>query len=60
MDEDTQVLVDLLTPLVGDSPQLLDATTYASKSFYVSEAALQLVVQRFFSDGDPRCWSVWW
>lgn len=34
MDEGTQTLTDLITPLVGGSPQLLDASTYASKSFY--------------------------
>lgn len=34
MDEVTQTMTDIITPLVGGSPQLLDAATYASKSFY--------------------------
>lgn len=34
MDKKTQRMVDLVVPLVGGSPQLLDPATYASKSFY--------------------------
>ena len=34
MDEATQTMTNLITPLVGGIPQLLDAATYASKSFY--------------------------